>query len=389
MKSLARFFSFLLVVSVSIQVIAQTPNAINYQGVVRDGNGQLLTNTALSAQFTIKQNGPAGSTVYRETHSITTNDYGLFTLKVGGGTVDQGSFSSIDWGNGVYYLKVEADPDGGLNFVSLSTTQLLSVPYALHAKTVDNADDADADPSNEFQTLTRNGTNIELSDGGGSVPLFDDDASNEIQTITKNGNTIELSLVGGSVTLDDDDATNELQTLSRTGDTVRLSQGGGQFIDQKNDADADPSNELQTISKSGNQIILSNGGGIIVDDINDADADAGNELQTLTRSGVDLTLSNGGGTINAPASTGLKYIICIEGASPPTSGTPQTVPMLGEIKLFAGSFAPAGWTFCEGQILPINNFPTLFSVIGTTYGGNGVSTFQLPDLTNKTAHHRQ
>lgn len=383
------FYTFLICVLTYSVLSAQSPEAFTYQAVLRDASGQLVAGENVVVRISILSSGVQGSTEYAELHNVSTNDYGLFTIKVGGGTVDQGSFSSIDWGNGVYYLKVEADPDGGLNFVSLSTTQLLSVPYALHAKTVDNADDADADPSNEFQTLTRNGTNIELSDGGGSVPLFDDDASNEIQTITKSGNTIELSLVGGSVTLDDDDATNELQTLSRTGDTVRLSQGGGQFIDQKNDADADPSNELQNISKSGNQIILSNGGGIIVDDINDADADAGNELQTLTRNGVDLTLSNGGGTINAPASTGLKYIICIEGAVPPTSGTPQTVPMLGEIKLFAGNFAPAGWTFCEGQILPIANFPGLFSILGTTYGGNGSSTFHLPDLTNKTAHHRQ
>ncbi|MES1907086.1 MAG: hypothetical protein MHM6MM_000270 [Cercozoa sp. M6MM] len=56
------------------------------------------------------------------------------------------------------------------------------------------------------------------------------------------------------------------------------------------------------------------------------------------------------------------------------------MPILGEIKLFAGNYAPVGYAFCDGQILPINDNPALFSILGTTYGGNGVSTFGLPDL---------
>lgn len=383
------FYTFLISILSYSVLLAQSPEAFTYQAVLRNGTGQLIAGENVVVRISILSSGAQGSIEYAELHNVSTNDYGLFTLKVGQGTVDQGSFSTIDWGNGVYYLKVEADPDGGLNFVDLSTTQLLSVPYALHAKTVDNADDADADPSNELQTITRNGTNIELSNGGGSAPLFDDDASNEVQTITKTGNTITLSMVGGSVTLDDDDAANELQVLSRSADTIRLSQGGGQFIDQRNDADANPLNEIQTISKSGNQIILSNSGGIIIDEINDADNNPNNELQSLSRSGVNVTLSNTGGTINAPASVGLKYMICYEGALPASSGQADTVPLIGEVKIFAGAQAPAGWTFCEGQTLPVGNFPNLFAVIGTTYGGNGVTTFQLPDLRDKTVHHGQ
>ena len=54
-------------------------------------------------------------------------------------------------------------------------------------------------------------------------------------------------------------------------------------------------------------------------------------------------------------------------------------PYVGEIRMFAGNFAPAGWMFCEGQLLPISEYETLFNLIGTTYGGDGVSTFALPD----------
>ena len=63
-------------------------------------------------------------------------------------------------------------------------------------------------------------------------------------------------------------------------------------------------------------------------------------------------------------------------------------PYVGEIRMFAGSFAPAGWMFCEGQLLPISENETLFQLIGTTYGGDGESTFQLPDLRGRLPIHQ-
>jgi microcystin-dependent protein len=62
-------------------------------------------------------------------------------------------------------------------------------------------------------------------------------------------------------------------------------------------------------------------------------------------------------------------------------------PYVGEIRIFAGNFAPAGWEFCEGQLLPISEFETLFNLIGTTYGGDGESTFALPDLRGRIPIH--
>jgi microcystin-dependent protein len=63
-------------------------------------------------------------------------------------------------------------------------------------------------------------------------------------------------------------------------------------------------------------------------------------------------------------------------------------PFVGEIRMFAGNFAPAGWMFCEGQLLPISEFETLFNLIGTTYGGDGQSTFALPDLRGRLPIHQ-
>src|SRR5271157_4244705 len=63
-------------------------------------------------------------------------------------------------------------------------------------------------------------------------------------------------------------------------------------------------------------------------------------------------------------------------------------PYVGEIRMFAGNFEPAGWMFCEGQLLPISEYETLFNLIGTTYGGDGQSTFALPDLQGRMPIHQ-
>lgn len=62
-------------------------------------------------------------------------------------------------------------------------------------------------------------------------------------------------------------------------------------------------------------------------------------------------------------------------------------PFVGELRMFAGNFAPAGWMFCEGQLLPISEYETLFTLIGTTYGGDGESTFAIPDLRGRIPIH--
>lgn len=64
------------------------------------------------------------------------------------------------------------------------------------------------------------------------------------------------------------------------------------------------------------------------------------------------------------------------------------MPYVGEIRMFAGNFAPAGWAFCEGQLLPISENDTLFTLIGTTYGGDGQSTFALPDMRGRIPVHQ-
>ncbi len=131
-----------------------------------------------------------------------------------------------------------------------------------------------------------------------SVDDADNNPTNELQTISKTGNTVTLSNGGGSFTDEVDDAdnnpANELQTISKTGNTVTLSDGGGSFTDEVDDADNDPANEIETWSTLGG---IPSGFADDTDDVNDADADPSNELQTISKSGDTIMLSNGGGSI--------------------------------------------------------------------------------------------
>lgn len=115
-------------------VFPQAPQKFNYQAVARNGSGNLIVNSNIGVKLSILDGSATGTVLYAETHNVLTNDYGLFTLDVGGGVVVTGNFSIIDWGSGARYLKIEIDPAGGMNYTDMGASQLLSVPYALYSK---------------------------------------------------------------------------------------------------------------------------------------------------------------------------------------------------------------------------------------------------------------
>lgn len=186
-------------------VAAQAPNAINYQGVARDNTGNPLPNQNIGLQFSIREGSTSGTLQYQEQHTVTTNGFGLFSLKIGEGTAVSGAFTNVDWGADDHFIEVEIDPAGGSSYTSLTNTQLVSVPYALHANTVENdaVDDADADSTNEIQDISLTGTNLSIS----------------------SGSTVDLSVLQDGFTDADADSTNELQTLSINNDTLSISGG--------------------------------------------------------------------------------------------------------------------------------------------------------------------
>ena len=129
-------FKLLTVISLfALIATAQPPQMFNYQAVVRNAGGELVTGELVGFQIEILEGSASGSAVYTETHSTTTNDYGLATLEIGGGTSGD-DFTAIDWGANDYFLKVSVDISGGTDYQDMGTTQLLSVPYALYAENV-------------------------------------------------------------------------------------------------------------------------------------------------------------------------------------------------------------------------------------------------------------
>lgn len=128
-------FTLLVAVLFTAIVIAQAPEKLSYQAVIRNNSNQLVSNKAIGMKISLVRGSALGLIVYSETHMPTTNSNGLINIEIGGGTVLSGNFVSNDWSNGPYFIQTDIDPEGGDKYTISGTTQLLSVPYALYAKT--------------------------------------------------------------------------------------------------------------------------------------------------------------------------------------------------------------------------------------------------------------
>jgi hypothetical protein len=186
----------LLTLSLSLLnfVNAQTPpNAFNYSAVARNAAGQPIATTTIGIQVSILKTSPTGASQYSENHFVNTDAFGLFNLVIGAGALQSGSMTTIDWSNDNYYLKVGMDINGGTNFLTMGTTQLLSVPYALYAKNAGSVSGGN-NFSGNYNDLTNAPTN---------VSAFNNDA--------------------GYLTNAND---NQQLSVSLTGDTLYLQNGG-------------------------------------------------------------------------------------------------------------------------------------------------------------------
>ena len=131
-----KLFSFLAFICMTGLLHAQTPDKISFQAVVRNSGNALVTNSGVGMRISILQGSASGTPVYVETQSPTTNKNGLVTIEIGDGSSSD-DFSAISWGDGPYFIKTETDPNGGTDYSITGTTQFLSVPYALHAKSAE------------------------------------------------------------------------------------------------------------------------------------------------------------------------------------------------------------------------------------------------------------
>jgi hypothetical protein len=302
-----KIFLFTTFISLVLIGLAQVPEAFNYQAVVRNSSGDVVSNQNVSFRISILQGSESGTVMYAETHTVSTNAFGLVNLKIGDGALVSGVFSPGGWGATSHFLKVEVDPDGGSSYTHLGTSELLSVPYAFHAQTVeaDMVDDADADPTNELQTISLVGSDLTLSDGGGTVTLpsptgGDDWGTQTVEsdaTLSGNGTSGDPLGVIGDLTDD--------QTLSIVGNDLTISEGntvplpGDDWGAQVVQSDAtlsgvgtsgDPLGVIgdlsddQTLSLVGDNLSISNGNSVNI---------GGADNQTLSVAGNDLSISNG------------------------------------------------------------------------------------------------
>ncbi|HHZ66062.1 MAG TPA: hypothetical protein EYN51_11310 [Flavobacteriales bacterium] len=153
-----RLFTIIAAVLITAHLLAQAPESMSYQAVVRDNSNTLMANTSIGMQISILQGSLTGSAVFVERHFLNTNANGLVSLEIGSGSLISGSFTTIDWENGPYFIKTETDVNGGANYTITGTSQLLSVSYALHATTVE-----------EKQTLDISNDTLSISDGNSVV----------------------------------------------------------------------------------------------------------------------------------------------------------------------------------------------------------------------------
>ena len=278
-------FHILFIASLtSLCTIAQSPEKMSYQAVVRDASNSLVTSSSVGMQISILQGSTSGSSIYIETQIPTSNANGLVSIEIGGGTIVSGDFSSIDWANGPYYIQTETDPNGGTNYTITGISQLLSVPYALHSKTAESLSDEILETDPVFGTSLASGItasdtanwnyhfNGEYSSLSGiptNVSTFTNDAGYiTSEEILETDPVFGTSLASG-ITASDTANWNyhfngEYSSLSGIPTNVSTFTNDAGYITSLNDDN--PTNEIQQLSVSytGDTLILEGGGFLII-----------------------------------------------------------------------------------------------------------------------------
>ncbi|MDC3336227.1 hypothetical protein OAW23_00010 [Flavobacteriales bacterium] len=326
------FILILLIFCSSINLMAQSPDLINYQAVAHDASGALLTLQPVTVTFGVYQGSASGTLVWEEEHAtLTTNDYGLFYTKIGSGigtgAGSLGTFSLINWGADTYYLKTQIDAGSGPQ--DLGTVQLVSVPYALESK---NASGINNQPVNSAGAVAGN---ILIFNGVTGTWEVADPSS-----LYSAGSGIDITsgVISNTGDVDGTDDHIIAFNLNATSDSLYIQDGNGRYVvalsdinslavdadgdgwpanldlDDSDvavtfyDADNDPTNEynISLDTASGNLVITDGGGTVtlplsaIADGVDDADNDPTNEYNTgfgLNVGGDSLVLNDNGGSL--------------------------------------------------------------------------------------------
>jgi hypothetical protein len=187
-----RIITILILLATSISLFSQAPNTISYQAVVRNTKGELIKKENVGVRISLLVGSVTSTPIYVEKHAVSTNANGLFSMEIGGGTVLNGVFNNIDWSHGPYFVKTEIDPNGGTSYGLTTTTQLLSVPFALYATTAGNGFTENV---NVTPRIAPRGQKLAVSFSGSSIVSFEQASSSTpvMLTFTEASSTTQAS----------------------------------------------------------------------------------------------------------------------------------------------------------------------------------------------------
>ena len=176
-----RFLFFKILIFVSSIVLAQAPHGFTYQGVAINNEGIEISNQDISIRASVLVETVSGNTVYLETHLTTTDAFGLFNIVIGSGQTES-DFSTIDWGSSAHFLKVELDVNGGNEYIHIGTQQMMSVPYALYAESI-NMDSVSNYLTNDSSFMANIGSSENLVESSDfEILTHNNDFNNNITT---------------------------------------------------------------------------------------------------------------------------------------------------------------------------------------------------------------
>jgi hypothetical protein len=210
---------FFLLATVSI--LAQTPEKMSYQLVLRDASNTLLTNQEVGIQISILQTTNTGSAVYTETQTATTNINGLVSLEIGTGA-SSNDFSAIDWSEGPYFIKTATDANGDGIYSIIGTSQLMSVPFALYAKKSGN-DELKENTANKSTNIVTDAASDVKFPSVKSVKTYIDAVQDDVDANEATSSTSDATLQGYIDALEARIAALEPQPAATVGD---LRDGG-------------------------------------------------------------------------------------------------------------------------------------------------------------------
>lgn len=403
-------FLTLLFSSLIFIVNAQVPKVISYQGIARSTSGTVLANQAIGVQFQIHQGSATGTIVFTETHSTTTNPFGLFNLSIG--SANPTVFNAIDWSQSPYFIEVSIDPAGGTSYISVGTSPLISVPYALYAEKAGNATPVPtitinnphtiSNPTSgiynvnvQSQTLTVNSNSLSISNGntvtlpsgptytaGSGMDLTGNIITNTApdQTVTITGTGVSGIYPNFTITPVSTPSTTLIQgqnvVLDQVGNTYTVNAVTPTLTVSGNSISINPGNTqvlpTYSLTQSGSNIDLTQNGASIATITLSASSStsltAGNANIALLQSGNNYTLSPVTPTLNVIGGT-------LTGAYPTqtlTIPTASTTALTASTNIAISGVAPNYTISSPSQSL---------SVTGNSLSITGANTVTIPATT--------